>query len=56
MEDIVIYLDRQKAMDALKARRETRSLLEYDLEDGVGKVLMYVYVCNENGQITKFKI
>jgi hypothetical protein len=56
MEDIAIYLDREKAINCLKTKWETRSILAYKLEDEVASELMYVYTCDETGKITQFKI
>ena len=56
LEDIVLYLDRKKAMDSLRKKWQNRSIIEFKLEDGVAENATNIYTCNENGEITQFKI
>lgn len=56
IEDIVVYLNKQKAMDTLRKKWQNRSIIEFKLEDGVAENVTNIYTCNENGEITQFKI
>lgn len=55
MEDIVVYLDMDKAFNSLKLKWETRTLLEYSVMDGVSHRIIHMYVCDKDGNITQFK-
>lgn len=55
MEDIVIYLDTDKAFNSLKLKWETRTLLEYSVVDGVSDKIVYMYNCDKDGNIKQFK-
>jgi hypothetical protein len=55
MEDIVIFTDRASAFDRLKLTWNTRNLLEYNFNDGIGCRIKCIYYSDEKGVITEYK-
>ena len=55
LEDIIVYTDRDKAFEALKANWKNKSLLEYEVNNCVSEMFTYVHICSEDGVFTRYR-
>ena len=55
MEDILIFTDRVAAFERLKLAWNTRNLLEYNFNDGIGFGIKCIYYSDEKGALTEYK-